>query len=298
MRKVFQLLRTGIRSLRYYLKGLYNRFTEENILLLSSGIAFNTILCLIPFLLVLTSLLSIFLQSAAATHRTNEILEGIFPSQAYGKEIRTSILKLISDVVLYRRRFGFYGVGILIWTSASLFNSIRAALNRIYRLKPTKLMILNVVENILLVIVLGILFLAANTFTWLIQIIESWVREALPVESADLKMVTTSASFLISYSLAFLIFFIVNRFIPDKRIPWKVAFVAAITATSLWWIAGKGFGWYLLTFHPYGKVYGAYSFLFVFLVWIYYSSLVFNIGAIFGELYKERHRPTSPRFDR
>ena len=283
-------IRTTFRSFRYYLKGLHTRFTEENILLLSSGIAFNTILCLIPLLLVLTSALSIFLQSAAASQRTNEILAGIFPSQAYGKEIRTSVLKLVSDVVQYRRRFGLYGIGILLWTSASLFNSIRVALNRIYRLKTTKLMILSIVENILLVIVLGVLFLLANTFTWLIQLVESWAREVFPDQGTDFKMVSSSVSLVISYSMAFVIFFIVNRYIPDKRIPSRVAFVAALTTTSLWWIAGKGFGWYLLTFHPYGKVYGAYTFLFVFLVWIYYSSLVFNIGVIMGELYKERNR--------
>ncbi|MBI1804521.1 MAG: YihY/virulence factor BrkB family protein [Ignavibacteriae bacterium] len=289
MRRVPQHFRVAIHLLHYYLKGSYIRFNEENILLLSSSIAFNTILCLIPFLFVLTSVLGIFLQSATASQRVNDILSSLFPPQVYGKEIQAFLLKLISDVIRYRHRFGLYGLGILIWTSASLFNSVRTILNRIYRLRPTKLLILNVVENIMLVILLGILFLVANMFTWLFQFIESWMKEVLLMEVPVSRVFMNTVSIVTSYVLAFVIFFIVNKFIPDRRIPSKVALVAAITTTSLWWIAGKGFGWYLLTFQPYSKIYGAYSFLLVFLVWIYYSSVVFLFGAIIGELYKEKH---------
>jgi membrane protein len=84
-------------------------------------------------------------------------------------------------------------------------------------------------------------------------------------------------------------FYIVNRFIPDRSVGSRVALISAITSTSLWWIAGRAFAWYLSAFHSYSKLYGTYAFVLVFLMWIYYSSVVFIIGTIIGDLYRKRH---------
>ena len=289
IKRIFGIVSHGYRSLKYYVKGMHVSFNEENIFFLSSGIAFNGILCMIPLLLLLTSLLGIVINSSIIPiQKIDELLNSAIPTQPYTQQITTALKTVVRDVIRYRSTFGLYGIGILIWTSASMFSSIRHVLNKIYQLKPTKLVIVTVIENIVLVIIVGLLFLIANFFSWIMLFINSVIKDIPGIESLDLPKYIKSISTIGSYIPALIMFFIINRFIPDKKISAKVAFISAMTTTSLWWIAGKGFGWYLTAFHPYSKLYGTYAFILVFLIWVYYSSIVFVIGVIAGQLFRTR----------
>ena len=137
-------------AFRYYARGLYKRFSDENILFLASGVAFSGILCLIPFLLLLTSLIGFFIhQSIVPIQKIEDVLSAIFPPQPYAQDIKVSILGIIKDIETYRSTFGYTGIIILIWASAAMFSSIRIVLNRIYHLKPKKLVVITYVENLL-----------------------------------------------------------------------------------------------------------------------------------------------------
>jgi membrane protein len=280
-----------IQNLARFVKLFILRFNEENVLTISSGIAFNILLCLIPFMVVLTSLFGIFLQSSYANKHVDDLLGSILPSQPYTAEIKNFIYKLFFDIVRNRHRFGIFGLGTLLWTAASLFGSIRRILNKIYHLKGSKNILRKSIENILLVIILGLLFLTANVFTWVLRAAESFVSELSPGSMFDIKVISKSFPLITSYLAALTMFYIINRYMPDKKIPPKIAFAASLTTTSLWWVAGKLFAWYVATFHPFSQVYGTYTFLFVFLVWIYYSSMVFVVGLVFGQVYQERSIP-------
>ena len=279
----------ALRSLPYYLRGLYRGFREENVFFLSSGLAFNGVLCLIPVLLLLTSLLGMFIQSSRfPEQRVNDLLSAVFPPQPYAQKIKMSILGVILDIARYRKTFGITGIAIFGWTATSLFGALRIVLNQIYRIKAKKLVVIKVFENIILVILMGVLFFIANALTWFFLLINSLLKELPTPDVIDLEYIAKTIPILLSYLSALIMFYVINRHIPDEKIPRKAALVSAFTATSLWWLAGKGFGWYLTTFHPYSKLYGTYAFLLVFLAWIYYSSIVFVIGIIIGQLYRER----------
>ncbi len=280
------------RGIRYYVKGLYTYFVEEDVLFLSSGLAFNALLCLLPFLLLLTGALGVILNSPHfPSQRIDDALNAVFPPQPYAQQIKNAIKDAIHDIVKYRSTFSFSGAIVLIWTATSLFNSIRTVLNRIYRIRTLKLVVVRILENIVLVIILAILFFVANVFTWILQFANSLINEILSIPGRHLDPWLKFISPLTTYLPALAMFYIMNRFIPDKGVPGKAAFIAAVTTTSLWWIAGKGFAWYLSAFHSYSKVYGTYAFLLVFLVWIYYSSLVFIVGVIVGQLYRHAGPP-------
>ncbi len=271
------------------LKRAYSRFNAENVLTISSGMAFNTLLCLIPFLVVITSLLGVFLQSAYANQRLDEILGSVFPSEVYAKEIKKFIYKLISDIVHNRRQFGIAGLGTLLWTAASLFGFTRRIMNGIYHIEKSKSFLRKLIENVLLIAILGFLFLIANVFTWVLRFAQSSLSELLTDQAIDFKIISKSFPVITSYVSAFAMFYIINRYMPDKKIPAKIALIASLTTTSLWWVAGKLFAWYVATFHPFSQIYGTYAFIFIFILWVYYSSMVFVIGLIVAQVFRERH---------
>jgi YihY family inner membrane protein len=269
------------------IKKITERIGRENIPTISSGIAFNVLLCLIPFLLVTTSLFGLFLQRSDATQRVDNIIATMFPTGSYAVEIKGFLTKVFSDIMRNRQRFGIVGIGMLLWSAGSLFGAIRRVLNTLYRIEAKKLFLLKIAENIILVVFLGLLFLIANLFTWFLKVIDSLMQEISADAVFDPHIVSKYFPAIAAYFAAFIMFYIINRYMPDRKIPSRAAIIAAFTTTTLWWFAGRIFTWYVTTFHPFHQLYGTYAFLFIFLLWIYYSSMVFIIGVIVGQIYRE-----------
>ncbi len=294
MNKIKTIIIYGVKKVKefftYYIKNSYRHLVEDEALFLTSGIAFNVVLCLIPILLILTSMLGFFLESSdLAVDKIQEILNATFPQQPYAQNIKESIQQVVKDIIDYRRSFGIAGLSVLVWTAGSLFGSARTVLNRIYKIKSTKLMILTIMEDVLWVIVIGVLFVILMFSTWLYTLVENFLYSFPGFSVQGIVLFEQAVPILVSLILTLLMFFIAYRFIPDQNIGYKVAFVSAITASVLWEGAGRLFGWYLSTFHSFGKLYGTYAFILVFLFWIYYTSLIFIIGATFGQIFRERH---------
>lgn len=288
-RSAIRRLGAPFRLVGAYIRGVYRRFGEEDILFLSAGIAFNAVLCTIPFLLLVTSALGIFLHSHhLQAQKVDEFLQTIFPLQPYAQKLRAEVKEMLYDIVRYRSAVGIYGFAILVWTATSLFSSIRTAMNRIYRVSVSKRWLVRVGEDVVLVLLAGALFLVANFFTWIQQFLISLLKGMQTAQDLHLIEVVRSVSFAFSYLPALLLFFLINRFIPAGGISSRVALVSSMTTTSLWWIAGVAFGWYLETFHSYSNLYGAYAFLIVSIVWVYYCSIVLVLGMVVGQVFRER----------
>lgn len=284
-----RILHSFAEWVRYYLKGSYRRFQEEDILLLSSGLAFNGILCMIPLLLLLTSFLGIVLNSSElAVKRIDEILVSAFPPEPYAIKIKTSIQDIVSHIIHYRGSFGFIGLATLTWTTASLFTASRTVLNRTYRLATGRLAILGVLKDLAYVIVAGALFILSNIVPWLITAAGSTFSKfpALRTQIVDWSVKNLPSG--VGVLLTFVMFLILYRFIPQKGITFRAAAVSSLTTTVLWVVLGRAFRWYLLTFGSFGQLYGTYAFILVLLIWTYYSSIVFIFGAIVGQLFRER----------
>jgi Virulence factor BrkB len=112
---------------RLFLDAL-KRFNKDHCFLLSSGIAFALLLCLIPLLLLVLVLIGTYLFSdQEVLNHISEYLKDMFPSQ--DPRIRESILKIVQD----RQIVGILGIGGLLWTSTWVFSSLGNALNIIFR---------------------------------------------------------------------------------------------------------------------------------------------------------------------
>lgn len=270
----------------YLIRGSVARIFEEDIQVLASAIAFNAILCSIPIVLLLMSSIGSFLNTSEMAITTlREMLDAAFSKQA--NPVRTQIEEFLSDIMRYRTSSGIIGFIVLIWTATSLFSSTRAVLNRIYRVQKHKMMLRKILEEIGWVIFIGLLFLAANLTTWIGTLIGPVLKDAAGLLPFNADIILGTIPLAISFMMTLLMFFLIYRFLPDEHVPSRIAFWSALTASTLWWSAGKAFAWYIATYHSYSTLYGAYAFLLILLVWFYYSSMVLIWGAITGQLVRE-----------
>lgn len=283
------IFRRFLEALRYYLRGIYKKFSDDDILFLSSGLAFDVLLCLLPLVLLLTSAVGIFLSSSdVALRRIDIVLETMFPVGPYGEQIRGTIKHVVADIIAYRASVGLLGLVVLIWTTTWLLGGIRSVLHRVYKTETPGNILIGTLRDVLSVIMIGVLFVVTSSLTWVYSVLE---RLLSPLLNTSAPLGTTIAGLtspVISFILTTLMFYIAYRFIPNEMPRPRVALISAVTTGIFWELASRGFSLYLAEFQPFAKVYGTYAFLFVTLVWVYYSSFMFVIGGEVGQLYRER----------
>ena len=87
-----------------------------------------------------------------------------------------------------------------------------------------------------------------------------------------------SASALISFGLAALLFATVYKVLPSVRLAWKDVAVGAVITAVLFTVGKYAIGLYLGS-STVASTYGAAGSVIVVLLWVYYSAQVFLLGA-------------------
>ncbi len=278
-----------IAGVRYYAKGIYRKFIEDDVVFLGSGIAFNGLLCLIPLFLLLISAVGILLSSSDVTlQKVNELLEVISPPQTQAENIKETLRQVVRDIVAFKTSMGLFGGLTLLWTSASLFAALRNVLNRVYKISLKGNIFLNQLRDLLMVVAVGVLFILSNWLTWVSSLAEAYSGRFLKLVNIDVAFFSHGFTFSFSLLIVFMMFFIIYRFVPHEHPSLKVTFISSISTTILWQIMVQLFTLYLTTFNTFRKIYGTYAFFLILLFWIYFSSLVFVLGAEIGQLHRER----------
>ena len=69
------------------------------------------------------------------------------------------------------------------------------------------------------------------------------------------------------------------RYLPQRPPPWRHAFIGGLILAILWEMAKHLFSNYVTTLAVYSRLYGSLLFVVLFLLWTYYSALLFLFGA-------------------
>jgi membrane protein len=183
-----------------------------------------------------------------------------------------------------------------LWFSTRLFAGIRTSLNSIYDawVRPSKVnflkrLLLSKLRDLGMVLMVLVLFLANTALTTgfallraassasgtagnLIQTLEGWVGEALGL----LFMVA--------------LFFLLYRFASLRRVGWQAALVASGFAAVAFEVAKRLFALYLTRAGSYGAATAGASVgaVILFVLWLYYSALVFLLGGVIAETWELR----------
>ena len=82
-------------------------------------------------------------------------------------------------------------------------------------------------------------------------------------------------------SAVFLVFIILYRFIPSRRMRLTEVVPGSVFATLGWLLTSLGFAYYVDNFSNYSRFYGSIGGVVILLIWLYYSAVIILLG---GEL--------------
>jgi membrane protein len=277
--------------LKHYGGGLYKRVDDHHVFLLAGGLAFSLFVCIIPFVLILFSVLGSLLDSSYMQIQINTLIDTIIPYGKYSEFVKKIIFTRINEVIEYKTIAGIVGGFGLLFAASGLFSSMRTILNKVFGVETDVSVIIGKLRDFALVLmVLLIFFITTITMPFLnvlLQTADSWeYLEFLRTGIVDRILIS-----LLSLFLIFIVFAILYLAVPLKKLGKKATLVSALWAAILWEAAKQLFGIYLYNYAAWGRIYGAYALIVVVAFWIYYSSVIFIIGAEIGRLYYERNNP-------
>ncbi|MFH1700002.1 MAG: YihY/virulence factor BrkB family protein [Candidatus Zixiibacteriota bacterium] len=275
-------------TIKYYSKGLYNRAGEHHIFLLASGLSFSIFICIIPLVLIVFAVLGSLFEQPSIVKEINGFIDRVIPYEDYAKDVKLFVFARLEEFKIYRGVAGLIGSVGLLFASSGLFSSMRTVLNMIFRARKSQSVLIGKLHDLGLVLLVLIFFLLsimiipafgiAKRFAYKIEFLSGFRTDF--IEGVGLLAV----SFIIITGVFYLIYFLV----PNFKLSNRILCVGALSSALLWHIVERLFGYYISHFVTLKRIYGTYAFLIVVAFWIFYTSLVFILGAEIGQLYRER----------
>lgn len=246
----------------------FSGFFSHEGFFLAAGLSFYFLICLIPLLFLIVSLSGFILSSETATRQAINQLAPMMP--VYRKEIARTLLRIVET----RNLSGVLGTLILILFSTQLFAAVRLVLNRVLGVRGRSFW-RGMLFDIGMIFVIGLLFLATIAAT----AVFAWFRVFVfkPAGVPALWVEWMSIGLGLSFSAA--MYFVIYRFFPYRRIFWVPALAGALLASALWEVAKQLFRFYIFAVGVYDQIYGPLGVLVAFVMFVYYSAVVFIIGA-------------------
>lgn len=274
--------------MKHYFGGLYDRTDRHHLFLLSGGLAFSLFVCIVPMTLIIFWLLGKFLNSAEVELQIITLIDTVIPYDTYAQFVKDIIFDRVKEVVEYRNIAGWVGIIGLFFAASGFASSLRTILNKINGTDIDINIFLGKLRDFVVIISIVLVFLVLILTLPILDFLISFAQSTpyLQVFNQPIFQRVFTASF--SFFIMFLIFAVLYKFMPTRKIRKRSVALGALWASVFWVGAKILFGIYLSNFTTFSRIYGAYALGIVVAFWIYYTAAVFMLGAEIGKLFDER----------
>jgi len=253
-------------------------------------------------LLVLIGLTHLAQAMAGPAVEPTVLFHRFFPAHASGngRDPFDLVKRLLVSVAQHRGQISLYAVPAFIWFSTRLFAGVRTSLNEVYdvsaRPAPPRNFVLNWLagksRDALMVVATVVLFLANTTLSTMVTI--AWARgsrEVIPQFAFFFSTLGRLLGELLTFSFSVSLFYLTYRYASVRRLPWRTALLASTFTAILFEVAKRLYGLYLAHFASVESAGGDANIgaAVLFVLWIYYTAIVFLLGGVVAETWELRH---------
>jgi membrane protein len=254
-------------------------FVSHDGRLLSGAIAFYAALAIAPLGVVALLIASLVMPEAAARQELVEQV-AVFVGPELAAYLIESIVELGDEATSMAAPV--IGAVFMLYVSTRLFSMLRRALNHMWGIRPKLLVhsnrseMFHLVERRLLAFAMVLIF--GSSLIALILLHSGAIAAARFF--GDNTYMLTAAEFGSAFAVLVPLIALVYRWLPDAIIAWRDVWLGA--AVTCLFVLGGSFliGIYLGQVSP-GSLYGVAGSLIVLLLWIYYTTQIFLMGAVF-----------------
>ena len=277
---------TRLKAAWGFLAEVYDQWRDDNAMTLGAALAFYTIFSMAPLLIVVIAIFGFILgEHTVQTAIVKRVQETI------GSQGASAVRTMIQAA--YRPGTGFWatviGIFVIWFGSTSALVMLKQALNIIWGAKPDpNAPYWNLVKerllSIALILFIGLLLILSMLLSVALSFVTEFFHHILPLPASFVQ----AADFGISVLLITLLFALIYKILPDVEIAWTDVWIGSAITAVLFSLGKFLIGMYLGR-SSITSAYGAASSLAVILMWIYYSTQIFFIGAEITQVYANRY---------
>ena len=249
----------------------------------AAAISYFSLLALFPAILVLIAAADAFLGSIDLRDRVLQSILSLFPGS------RSFIRSNFEEITAPSPHIVVSCMVIVVWSSTWVFVFVENALNRAWGVSKRRTFWQSRVRSFALLSLSGILLLTSAGITGAVSAFRSAADRRIP-EFAQDQIIDRLWSWLLvsaGFLIAILVFLMVYKLMPDRKVLWVEALSGAIASAVLWEIASYVFV-KLVPLFNYQRVYGRMGAIVALLTWVYTSSTIMLFGATFSA---QLHQP-------
>lgn len=262
------------------------KWWDDNALRLSAALSYYTLFSLAPLVTIAVAIAGL----VADEHAVQDEVLGQFQG-LLGKPGAEAVANMLERA--HQPTQGAIATVLSVLTllvvSMGMFSELQDALNLMWRI-PAKRgaafwgALKNRALSFILVIGSGFLLLVSLIMSALLAALGKFILRALPGPQFILTFVDAVVSLTVITSLFAMMF----KVLPDAHVAWRDVWAGAVATGILFTIGKWAIGLYLGG-SPMASIYGAASSLMIILVWVYYSAMIFFLGAEFTVVYAKEH---------
>jgi membrane protein len=249
------------------LKNTIQEFTTDNCPLLAAAISYYLLLSIFPFLLGVTSLSSFFIDKPALQEQIFQAFKYLIPvSQDF-------ILNVTNSVIDERGAIGIISIILLLVGCTAFFGALRKSLNTAWGIHKSSL-IRSQLTTFAMILGSVLLLFISRLITVILNMSEN-VLSTVTYQPVTNLVLLHLLVIIINIAVAYLVFLVSYKFIPERRIRWRDIWVGALIGAVCFEAITILFTLYLDTFNPYNLIYGSIGAVIALLIWTYLSALIF-----------------------
>ncbi len=215
-----------------------------------------------------------------------------------GRDPFVILENLLRQISQNRGTLTLYTVPIFLWFSTRFFASVRTALNFIFDVSVRPHRRRGILGGILvakgrdvaMVIATLALFLVNTLITAGFGVIRALGEDAFPNAGFVLSSVGGWVANVLAFLFGVSLFFLLYRYAAQRALGWRPALVASVFAAVAFEVAKRLFGLYLANFATVDRFSVGFNIGagVLFVLWMYYTALVFLMGAVVAQTWTLR----------
>ena len=255
---------------------------RDDIFALASQLAYHLMLSFFPFLIFLVTLIGFIKLNS------NEVLDGL------QRILPTAVFELTSttiEEVINSQHTGLLGVSVIltIWSASSAVRGVTKGVNKAYNIQENRSFIKRAMIGMISVVALALAIISTLLMLVFGGLIGEILNKYLPFAYV-IDFIWNILRYVIVIVMMIIIFAMIYKLTPAKRIKFKNVLPGAIVSTIGWLVVSLGFSFYVNNFSHYSRFYGSIWTVFVLMIWLFITSIVFIFGVELNSILEKSQR--------
>ena len=268
-------------------KQTFSEFSDDKCPRLGAALAYYTVFSIVPLLLIAVGVTGWILNRHNPDHpENNPIVKQV--TSLVGGEGGQAIQSMVKASAQHQKGgkvATIIGIATLLFGASGVFGQLQDALNTIWEVTPKpgrgvwgfihdRFLSFAMVGGVCFLLLVSLIISAA------LSAMHHFMGNSLP----GLHYLWSVLNFVVSLGVVSLLFAMMYKVLPDVKMAWRDVWIGALATAVLFEIGKWAIGMYLGRAGV-ASTYGAVGSLVVLLLWVYYSSQIFLLGAEFTQVY-------------